>query len=630
MKGIIVDIDKLTESKELYNQKPKRVMVGFIYTIVLLFAGALLYSIFGKIEIVTKAAGIIRPNDQVSTVSGMVGGQIAEVMFMDGTTVQEGDILLVLDYTSLQTDLKNFEESRIITQSELDMTEKYITSIQQEKNLFSSDTSSEEYQWYVKYELYNATVKDKEISLAYEQEQEMTQRQWLKNEINRQNTNINGLSLLKQSIETGTNLVEEYPRYNYQYQIYTATVQGLEIEKTKDYDLLQQDVTSDTRQITIKFYQDQIDGYKKLLDSIDQGKNLFTDSNSVYSLMYEEYAYLQEDAKQAYESAKLQLDMLRESSANSEVLLAEDTSNSDLTLAEQEVISKENAITAEKNKTIQEIKSSLAEAELQKNELETEQAAVQDKNAALAQVEELYEQTIEQKRFSLLQQAEESAQTIRQERDANTAELDQVENNLSKLGAIETDDDEILPVTILRLQELQASLDSRQAAESNLLELDYQIRKTQLDIEATTIKASQSGVINTLTDVTNGDILQAGTTIATIIPQEEQEYKVQIYMDDTSITGIKAGDKVRYTVGALPSNQYGTLTGTVVNISKDTKQQGDSAQGYYLVEATLEKKELRDKDGNEGEIAIGMTVDAQVVIQEKRIISYVLEKINIL
>lgn len=639
MKGIIVDIDKMSDSKELYSQKPKKVMFGFIYAIVVLFVGALIYSFFGKIEVTAQGAGIIRPNDRVSTVSGLVGGQIEQVNFMDGKQVNEGDVLLALDCTDLQTDLKNFEDTKLLTESEMKMTEKYIASIQQGRNLFSADTESDEYPWHVKYELYDVSVRDKQLSYAYEQELDMTKKLWLEKEISRQNDEMNGLALLKQSIESGTNRASGYPRYSYQYQVYESTLQGLDTSKAKDRETIEQDVSSDTRQLTIDFYSEQITGYKLLLESLENGENRFADKNSMYSLMYEEYAYLIEDAKQAHENAKLQLSMLKENRAAAAALQAEemgegaavaDGSAYEVTIAEKEVENKEKAISAQKTKALQEAKGLLAEAEQKKKELETSQDATPNKQTAMEQIEQSYDQTIEQKKLGLLQQAEETAQALKQERAANQAELEQLKSSLNKYEDIKTSSNEIIPVAYIRLQELQTHLDRKREYEQKLLELDYSIQKTQLDIEAATIKASRSGVVNTLTDVSRGDVLQAGTMVATIIPPEEQQYKVYIYMDDTNIAAIKPGDKVKYSVPALTRNQSNSLSGEVINISKDTKVQGDSQQALYLVEATLNRDELDGEEESASELAVGMQVKAQVVTEEKRILVYILEKIKIL
>lgn len=50
---------------------------------------------------------------------------------------------------------------------------------------------------------------------------------------------------------------------------------------------------------------------------------------------------------------------------------------------------------------------------------------------------------------------------------------------------------------------------------------------------------------------------------------------------------------------------------------------------YYFVESEIENKPLFSYKGEQGEIKIGMTCEAQVVTKQKKILYYLLEKINL-
>ena len=47
------------------------------------------------------------------------------------------------------------------------------------------------------------------------------------------------------------------------------------------------------------------------------------------------------------------------------------------------------------------------------------------------------------------------------------------------------------------------------------------------------------------------------------------------------------------------------------------------------MEASIENKTLKDKDGNRGQLAVGMEAEAKIVTQKKSIIRYLLEKIDL-
>ena len=70
------------------------------------------------------------------------------------------------------------------------------------------------------------------------------------------------------------------------------------------------------------------------------------------------------------------------------------------------------------------------------------------------------------------------------------------------------------------------------------------------------------------------------------------------------------------------------MKGAVTSISKDVLTRDGNYSGYYIVEASIENKTLEDKDGNKGQIAVGMETEAKIVTQKKSILRYLLEKID--
>ncbi len=71
------------------------------------------------------------------------------------------------------------------------------------------------------------------------------------------------------------------------------------------------------------------------------------------------------------------------------------------------------------------------------------------------------------------------------------------------------------------------------------------------------------------------------------------------------------------------------MKGAVTSISKDVLTRDGNYSGYYIVEASIENKTLEDKDGNKGQIAVGMETEAKIVTQKKSILRYLLEKIDL-
>jgi Multidrug resistance efflux pump len=183
-------------------------------------------------------------------------------------------------------------------------------------------------------------------------------------------------------------------------------------------------------------------------------------------------------------------------------------------------------------------------------------------------------------------------------------------------------------VSFAQLQQLAKCLNNVDTLESNLSDLNAKIKQAELQVDSSNITAQQDGIVNNIVDIGVGDVLSAGTAIATVIPHDESEYKVQLYVANKDIAGIEVGDTVRYNISAMPSNQYGAVEGKVLSVSQDTKVQNNQQSGYYLVEASIANGTLTDKDGNQAKISVGMTLEGKVVTQRKRILSYLLEKIK--
>lgn len=65
---------------------------------------ALLWSIFGKVDIVATASGKIIPNDRIKVIQPLETAQVKAIAVQDGQSVKAGDLLVELDATTAQAD----------------------------------------------------------------------------------------------------------------------------------------------------------------------------------------------------------------------------------------------------------------------------------------------------------------------------------------------------------------------------------------------------------------------------------------------------------------------------------------------------------------------------------------------
>lgn len=180
-----------------------------------------------------------------------------------------------------------------------------------------------------------------------------------------------------------------------------------------------------------------------------------------------------------------------------------------------------------------------------------------------------------------------------------------------------------------RNNELATTISSINSYENRKAELETNIDKINSQIDTAIVKAIISGSINSNVEFVEGNILQSGIEVMSIIPDNDSDYKVNIYVSNEDIGKLKKDMQVKFNVYALPNSEYGYLTGTITNISKDLKVDNTSGSAYYLVEARLDNNKLYNSKGHEGNLKAGMACQAQIVTENKRILVYLLEKINL-
>ena len=74
---------------------PRKVMWALMLIAVL----AVLWAVFGKIDVVATAHGKIVPNARTKVIQPLEAGSVASIQVRDGQTVKQGDVLIVLDAT---------------------------------------------------------------------------------------------------------------------------------------------------------------------------------------------------------------------------------------------------------------------------------------------------------------------------------------------------------------------------------------------------------------------------------------------------------------------------------------------------------------------------------------------------
>jgi multidrug efflux pump subunit AcrA (membrane-fusion protein) len=165
--------------------------------------------------------------------------------------------------------------------------------------------------------------------------------------------------------------------------------------------------------------------------------------------------------------------------------------------------------------------------------------------------------------------------------------------------------------------------------ESKKTECENNLNSLNIQDGKCVVTADKSGYISMNSELKKGSYIQEGTVICQILPQEDNDFYAEIYVENGDIAKIKENQQVKFEIAAYPSSEYGYFSGVIDTISKDIKADS-SGSAYYLVKVRCDKTTVVNKNGDTGTVKNGMACQAKVVIDEQSVLRYLLEKIDLI
>ena len=588
-------MEDMTDSREVYMSKPSSWVTGFVYAIITMLVVIVIYACVGKIDIYSSAFGVIRPNDDVATVTPMISGKVKDVYFYDGQYVNEGDILFTIDVSEHEIILSELEDRASEYEFEREMLIKYLDAIDSGENPFESTPDGAEYLYYVTFEDFILNVESGNRKYSYERATNLINLENMNERLAQINYELMGLYSYKNSILTGQNLCVEYPKYDILYRQYEANLTSLTNEYLSGRTDIQMDTTLSAGRANIDYYDTQITGYNRLINSITNGSDCFpSGDNSSYRMMY--MSYLDEIA--AYEKK-----------------FADDPEGL------------EDAVQAYKNKMLSSYIAARDELISKSNNLQIQLNSIKETDQRLQELDDSFNSETSLIFLKAISQTDAEITSLESEKSSIETSVSLYDLTEERFDCSVTDSGDFEEISLYSAEHAISIINKLNTCENNLMAVRSEMDRAINQINQGSIVAAKSGFINMAVSPVVGDVISAGSPIATIIPANESGYRVQMYVGNSDIVGIKPGDEIRYDIAALPRGQYGIVEGMVLRVSGDTIMQNGEYSGYYLIEGSIPDEILYDRDGNEGEIGIGMKVTARIVTERKTIIRYLLEKV---
>lgn len=107
------ELDFLPAALEIQEKPPSPAGRAIAWSVMAFFTIAVLWALFGKIDIVATAQGKIIPSGRVKVIQPMEIGVVRQIHVYEGQRVEAGDLLIELDPTSTQADLGGLEKELV-------------------------------------------------------------------------------------------------------------------------------------------------------------------------------------------------------------------------------------------------------------------------------------------------------------------------------------------------------------------------------------------------------------------------------------------------------------------------------------------------------------------------------------
>ena len=155
-----------------------------------------------------------------------------------------------------------------------------------------------------------------------------------------------------------------------------------------------------------------------------------------------------------------------------------------------------------------------------------------------------------------------------------------------------------------------------------LLQLNEELIKNELERSNLFVKSPVDGVVLNLPTVTVGSLINKGDPIVTLV-RSGLPLVLEIDVDPKDASDLYNGNPVSVKIDALPFQQFGDLAGTLIYISDDTVEeslQGESG-AYYRGRVNVEDSEIMGLP-EEFDLTPGMLASADLKVGKRRLITY--------
>ena len=286
-----------------------------------------------------------------------------------------------------------------------------------------------------------------------------------------------------------------------------------------------------------------------------------------------------------------------------------------------------------------------ATSEQQRQLVRTQQLALQQRRAGLQRElgQMQAESALHEERLALAREALARLQSLNHDKFISTAQVQTKREELLGLRAqaqalerqresvqrdLQTADALLLELP-LRAQVLQGEI-ARDLAALQQQGLETEGRRRLV------LRAPSDGVVSTL-QAEAGQTVASGALLASLLPAQTQML-AQLFAPSSAVGFVRAEQAVRLRYQAFPYQKFGAQTGRVVQVSRTplapaelaqlnlpaALSQGLASEPLYRITVSLDRQSVAAY-GQEQALAAGMQLDADVLLERRRLIEWIFE-----
>ena len=177
------------------------------------------------------------------------------------------------------------------------------------------------------------------------------------------------------------------------------------------------------------------------------------------------------------------------------------------------------------------------------------------------------------------------------------------------------------------LEEVEAQLNKlEQESLREISDLERQLVEVEDTIIKEKLSAPVSGIVFGMVPSSAGYAASAGETLVKVVPGGEIEAK--IYITNKDVGFIKTGMKAQIRVDAFPYTQFGSITGALKSVGTlplEPDQQNPMPRFPAYVKID---KEYLEKDGEKYNVSAGQSVQVNLILRDKRVISLLTDAVQ--